>query len=250
MVFLNRRASKCRGRFPRLFSYWRERLNELSLFIDESGSDGLKDRYYLLTLVLHEQNVRIVDGIRHYERALTQKGLPDIPFHASPLLNGHDDYRDMSLAERKRLLSAFRVFFRHMPVRYACISLKVRDYGDVDAVTATMRRRLVDLLFDELAYFQQFDAVKIYYDNGQHSLAEAIHEAMDYAFAKGVVVYREAIPADYRLSQVADYICTIELTALKYADKAITRTDEKFFGSWSQFKKGPLKEVRAKRIGR
>ena len=61
--------------------------------------------------------------------------------------------------------------------------------------------------------------------------------------------YRPATPAHYRLSQVADYICTMELTALKYADKAATATDEKFFGSWAQFKKGILKELRAKRMG-
>ena len=84
-------------------------LRELSIFIDESGSDGLKDRYYLLTLVLHEQDADINEGIRAYERSLAEKGLPDIPFHASPLLNGHGDYSDMELADRKRLLSSFRV---------------------------------------------------------------------------------------------------------------------------------------------
>ena len=62
----------------------------------------------------------------------------------------------------------------------------------------------------------------IYYDNGQQSIAEAVHKAMDYALAKDAVVYRSASPADYRLSQVADYICTMELTALKYADKSAT----------------------------
>jgi hypothetical protein len=40
----------------------------------------------------------------------------------------------------------------------------------------------------------------------------------------------------------------MELTALKYQDKTATATDEKFFGSWSQFKKGILKEVRQKRV--
>lgn len=62
------------------------------------------------------------------------------------------------------------------------------------------------------------------------------------------VTYRLASPADYRLSQAADYICTMELTALKYQNKTSTATDEKFFGSWSQFKKGILKEVRQKRM--
>jgi hypothetical protein len=39
----------------------------------------------------------------------------------------------------------------------------------------------------------------------------------------------------------------MELTALKHADKtSTTTTDEKFFGSCAQFKKGTLKEARAK----
>ena len=111
-----------------------------------------------------------------------------------------------------------------------------------------MRKRLVDFLFDKLACFQDFDAVKIYYDDGQKSVTKAIHKAVDYALSKDAVVYRLASSSDYRLSQIANYICTMKLTALKYADKVSTATDEKFFGSWSQFRKGILKEVRAKRI--
>lgn len=198
--------------------------------------------------MLHEQDEDVSESICLYERSLAEKGLPDIPFHASPLLNGHDGYENMEPADRKRLLSSFRVFFRHMPVRYTCITLKTKEYGDLEGVTAAMRKRLVDFLFDKLACFQDFDAVKIYYDDGQKSVTKAIHKAVDYALAKDAVVYRLASFSDYRLSQIANYICTMKLTALKYADKVSTATDEKFFGSWSQFRKGILKEVRAKRI--
>ena len=236
------------GTFSPAFFVLGGELRELSLFIDESGSDNLRDRYYLLTLVLHEQDEDVSESIRLYKRSLAEKGLPDIPFHASPLLNGHDDYENMDTADRKRLLSSFRVFFRHMPVRYTCITLKTKEHGDLDGITAAMRKCLVDFLFDELAYFQNFNAVKIYYDDGQKSVAQAIHKAVDYALPKDAVVYRLASSSDYRLSQIADYICTMELTALKYADKASTATDEKFFGSWEQFKKGILKEVKRKRI--
>lgn len=236
------------GTFSPAFFVLGTRLRELSLFIDESGSDNLKDRYYLLTLVLHEQDKDVSESIRLYERSLAEKGLTDVPFHASPLLNGHGNYENMTPADRKRLLSSFRVFFRHVAVRYTCITLKTKEYRGIDEVTAAMRKRLIDFLFDKLMYFQDFDAVKIYYDDGQKSVAKAIHKAVDYVLAKDAVVYRLASSSDYRLSQIADYICTMELTALKYADRASTATDEKFFGSWSQFKKGILKEVRAKKI--
>ena len=199
------------GTFSPAFFVLGDELRELSLFIDESGSDNLRDRYYLLTLVLHEQDKDVSESIRLYERSLAEKGLPDIPFHTSPLLNGHDGYENMDPADRKRLLSSFRVFFRHMPVRYTCIALETKEHGDLDGVTAAMRKRLVDFLFDELAYFQDFDAVKIYYDDGQKSVAQAIHKAVDYALAKDAVVYRLASSSDYRLSQIADYICTMEL---------------------------------------
>lgn len=46
--------------------------------------------------------------------------------------------------------------------------------------------------------------------------------------------------------QAADCICMMELTALKYADKSSTATDEKLFGFWLQFRRGTLKEVRSK----
>lgn len=55
------------------------------------------------------------------------------------------------------------------------------------------------------------------------------------------------MPGNYRLSQAADYTCTMELVALRYRDGEPSATDKKFFGSWSQFKKGVLKEMRAKR---
>ena len=223
-------------------------MQELSVFIDESGSDGLKSRFYLLVLVLHEQDHDIEQGIGRYQQALVSKGLPDIPFHASPLLNGHGGYEDMELAERKQLLSSFRVFFRHLPIRYSCIVLDARNYQDARAISEAMRRLLVRFLIDKLAYLQGFDAVKIYYDGGQQSVANALHKAIDRTLAKNAVVYRATKPSDYRLCQAADYICTMELTALKFANRASIATDEKFFGSWSQFKKGILKEVRAKRL--
>ena len=37
-------------------------MRELSIFVDESGSDGLSDRDYLLTVVMHDQFDSIADS--------------------------------------------------------------------------------------------------------------------------------------------------------------------------------------------
>ena len=223
-------------------------MREASIFLDESGSDGMGDRYYLLTLVVHDQADDIRRDISLYEQSLRDKGLPDIPFHASPLLNGHGRYEGLDLALRKKLLSSFRVFFRHTQVRYHCVTLRTNEFSSVDAIGTAMRKRIINLVFAHLEYFQEFDLVKVYYDDGQRSIADAVHKALDYALSKESVIYRESAPADYRIAQIADYLCTMELTALKYQDKTTTATDEKFFGSWSQFKKGILKEMRKKEL--
>ena len=107
-------------------------MRELSIFVDESGSDGLSDRYYLLTVVMHDQSDSIAESIKTYEDALRAKGLPDIPFHASPLMNGKDLYSALDLRTRKMLLGSFRVFFRHMPVKYHTFAYATKKFASLD----------------------------------------------------------------------------------------------------------------------
>lgn len=135
-----------------------------------------------------------------------------------------------------------------MPVRYTCIMLKTGEHGDLDGVTAAMRKRLVGFLFGKLAYFQDFDAVKIYYDDGQKSGAQAIHKAVGYAPSKDTV----GLQAGLFLGPQAQPNRGLHLYdgagRPQVADRASTAIDERFFGSWPQLKKGILKEVWAKRI--
>ena len=145
-------------------------MRELSIFVDESGSDGLSDRHYLLTVVMHDQSENIANSIAAYEGALRAKGLPDIPFHASPLMNGKDQYSGLDLRTRKMMLGSFRVFFRHMPVRYHTFAYATKQFASLDKLAGAMRRDIVNFLFDNLAELQSYDMVKVYYDNGQHSM--------------------------------------------------------------------------------
>lgn len=53
---------------------------------------------------------------------------------------------------------------------------------------------------------------------------------------------------DYRLEQVADYLCTIELALVKYEAKENGEAYNKFFGGIGSFKRNWLKQARNKRI--
>lgn len=67
------------GTFSPAFFLFRRAMRELSIFVDESGSDGLSDRHYLLAVVMHDQSDSIANSIAAYEGALRAKVLPDIP---------------------------------------------------------------------------------------------------------------------------------------------------------------------------
>lgn len=219
---------------------------EISLFVDESGEMGAESKYYLLTLVFHEQNADIDGPLALYENALKTKGLPDIPLHTSPLLNGNDEYKGMNIQERKMLLQSFYTMLQHLPLKYHTFAYNKAEFASEDALVVRMKRDIVNLMFENLVYLQLFDKVKIYYDDGQSMVTQALHDAAEYALATDAVIYRNASPKDYRLSQVADLICTLELTALKYMASEQTKTDTRFFGEAGSFKKNYLKKIRRK----
>lgn len=221
---------------------------EVGCFCDESGSDDAGARYYLLTLVFHDQSVDLGPSFAHYERSLADKGLPDIPLHTSPLMNGHGDYEGMALEDRKRLLMSFVAMAQRLPVTYHTFSYRRSEFGEIGGVFARLRRDMVDFFFDNLAYFQSFDRVRVYYDGGQSPVRRALHGAVEYALAKEAVEYRSASYEEYRLSQAADLLCTLELTSIKYRRHEETPTDRLVFGDDRRFWHDYLRKFIKKRI--
>ena len=220
---------------------------ELSIFCDESGGMDGTSKYRLVSLVFHDQADDIASHISCYQQDLLSKGLEDIPFHASPLMYGKPPYDALDIAFRRRMFASFSFFQRKLPFRYVCFAYKRSEVSGEDKYIARLRRDLVVFLSDNLDYFHSFGKVKIYYDGGQQTISNALHAAFEYELSKEAILYRNASPKEYRLSQVADYLCTLELTALKFDAHEITSTDEAFFGlSAAAFKRDYLKKARKK----
>lgn len=223
-------------------------MNELSIFVDESGEQKGPSKYYLLTLVFHNQDSDISEAVNCYERSLSDKRLPDIAFHASPLMNGHDEYNGLSLEMRKRLFNTFNVLAQNLPISYFTLSYRRKEVDTIEKLATAMKRDLASFIFERLDFFQSFDKVKIYYDGGQQVVTTALHDAIDYTLSKQATVYRRSDFKEYRLAQAADYFCAIELARVKYENREETSTDIKFFGFVGSFKKNYLKQAKRKRI--
>lgn len=221
---------------------------ELSIFADESGDRGGKARYYLLTLVFHDQAKSIADAVTGYEAKLARADLPNIPFHSEPLMNGHKDYRFLGIEQRKTMLAYFSSFARKLPISYTTFVYRRSEFENPEELAIRMERDISRVMLDHLGFFQSFDDVKVYYDNGQDIVKRALDRSVGQVLSKGVVQRRKTSMTDYRLEQVADYLCTIELALVKYEAKEDGGTYDKFFGGIGSFKKNWLKQARCKRV--
>lgn len=223
-------------------------MRELSIFVDESGGQNGISKYCLVTLVFHNQDDSIAEPVRAYEKALSDKNLPDIPFHASPLMYGKGAYGTLSHETRHRLFSSFFVLVRKLPISYKTFAYRRNELDTPQAFTARLKRDLTIFLVDYLEYFQSFDQIKIYYDNGQHMVTEALHGAIEFVLAKEAIRYTRASPLNYRLFQIADFLCTIELSAIKYEKHEETASDAKLFGNSRMFTRNYLRLIRRKAL--
>ncbi len=221
-------------------------MSDISIFVDESGGQGGDAKYYALTMVFHDQSDDISSILERHRRGLADRGLKDLPFHASPLMNGHDQYEDMALEMRKSYFSLFFIDLQHLPISYHTFFYKRSEFPDKDSLSNRMRRDVTTFLFDNLEFFQSYDKAKVYYDDGQQIVARALHAAVEYVLATDSYLYRKSKSADFILAQAADFLCTIELVAHKFENGEASKTDERFFGGARNFRRNYLKKIRRK----
>lgn len=92
---------------------------ELSVFVDESGSfdaDCFPSRFYVVSLVFHDQTIDVSSMISDLEQSLAGSGFPGICIHVGPIIRREDEFRKMEIGVRRRLLYKMTVFARKAPV--------------------------------------------------------------------------------------------------------------------------------------
>ena len=64
------------------------------------------------------------------------------------------------------------------------------------------------------------------------------------------VEFRKAEPQNYRLLQVADFVCSLELLKLNKSENRLSKSEEKFFYKSQELKKPFFKSLEEKRLKR
>jgi hypothetical protein len=86
----------------------------------------------------------------------------------------------------------------------------------------------------------------VYYDNGQVEVTRILSSVFNALLEN--VEFRKVMPADYRLFQVADLICTLKLTELKMENHQLSKSDIFFFNDERTLKKNYLKPLSKKEL--
>ena len=225
-------------------------MKELSIFVDESGDFGSYEAhapYYLFTLVFHEQNNSIQRQLARLEETLQKmEYAPTHCFHAGPIIRREEEYAYLSVAERRSCLNKLVAFAKSVPITYVSFCAEKKHIRDELGLTVALSKMLFGFLKDNLAYFTDFDRVVVYYDNGQVELNKIL--ASVFAILLTNVEFRKVYPADYRLFQVADLLCTMELIKRKHETKSLSRSEQIFFGSVRDLKKNYLRPIERLRL--
>ncbi len=222
---------------------------KLSIFIDESGDFGpLKPHapYYLITMILHNQNIDITENIKSLETHLSNLHFGYNAVHTGPIIRREEIYKTMLMEERKRIFHALFNFARRLDFNYICTYVDKNDCDDIIAMTSKLSRKLADTINRNSDFFNSFDEIVIYYDNGQVELTKIITSVFNVFFTN--VDFRKVMPVDYKLFQVADLLCSVELLSLKAEAKTFSKSETEFFCSVRDFKKNYLKPLLRKKI--
>ncbi len=220
----------------------------LSVFIDESGDFGEfnpASPYYYVAIVFHDQSVDITSRIKQLDVQIDNWGYPNHAIHTGPLIRRESLYENDTRENRRSLFNALYHFTRLIDIKYICPTINQAECLEKTKLGYTDRltKEIVKQLREVSDFLEKFDRLIVYYDGGQIELTQILTSVFNAMFTS--VEFRKTSPVEYKLSQSADLICTVEAINNK---AILTKSETEFFGSKRDFKKNIYKNISNKRL--
>lgn len=201
----------------------------LSVFVDESGSfdsSTIPSRFYVISLVFHDQSISIESRISALEETLARLGHPTLCLHAGPIIRREDEFRALEIGVRRKLFYAMTAFARTVPVSSRSFCVDKRYFPSPEAISRSLVAQLHGYMITHRDELSKYEHIKIYYDNGQPQVKAILTQV----FATFPVEFPANVtPERYRLFQVADLICTFRLLKVKRETGLPLSKSEEFF---------------------
>ena len=104
-------------------------------------------------------------------------------------------------------------FIASSPVTYEVAIVNRKEAPDKITLSGRLGREISNVIQKHKPFFDNYDKIIVYYDNGQIELGAILNTVFSIHFSN--VEYRKAEPQKYRLLQAADFICSMELLKIK-----------------------------------
>ena len=222
-------------------------MRELSIFVDESGDFGEYEKhspFYIITMLLHDQSADISNQVRKLDDELIKLGLSGIAVHTEPLIRKEEIYVIYSPNDRRTIFTKLFYFAKSCDIQYKAFVYEKREFDDPLKLEARMHRDISYFIRDHLEFFNQFERVVLYYDNGQYQLNRILNMVLSTELPRYEM--KKVLPVQYKLFQVADLICTLTLMEKKTEHGELTRSEMLLFHSKRDLKKEFLKKIKCK----
>ena len=223
-------------------------MKELSVFIDESGDFGeITERpaYYLVTLLVHDQKNEIASNVKKLEDSTKNSGFDYEYIHTGPVIRREDVFSNLSIDERRKLLFKMLNFIVSTPIVYETVVVNRKEAPDKISLSGRLGREISKVIDRHKEFFDCFEKIIVYYDNGQIELGAILNTVFSIHFSN--VEFRKAEPQKYRLLQAADFICSMELLKIKKSENRLSKSEQQFFYKPQELKKTFFKAVDKKK---
>lgn len=222
-------------------------MRRLNIFVDETGEFGFGKESSLLygvSFTFHEQNDDIMQELNKLNTRLDKIGYTNM-IHMADLIMRREDYKNFDIAMRKSIFNSIYQFSRRIPVKYKTIIIDKRYTNGARTLRQRLSIEINKMIKEHEKYFNRFDKIVMYYDNGQETLGTIL----DSIFLR-FEGFEHRISFDHkekRLFQVSDMLTFIDKYDYKYKNKMSFTRGEKYFFSIEEIRK-ILKELNKKRF--
>ncbi|MDD7151222.1 MAG: hypothetical protein SOT91_05855 [Bacilli bacterium] len=222
-------------------------MKRLNIFVDETGEFGFGNgasELYGVSFTFHEQNNDIMLELNKLNDRLYNIGYTDM-LHIADLIMKRGDYSKFPIAKRKSIFNSIYQFSRRIPVKYKTIIIDKKYTDNSRVLKQKLSLEINNMVKEHERYFNKFDMIIMYYDNGQ----EVLGTILDAIFSryKGFEHRVEFDHKEKRLFQVSDMLTYIDKYNYKYKNKMSFTKSEQYFFNLDEIRK-ILKELNKKRF--
>lgn len=226
---------------------WGDIMKRLNIFVDETGEFGFGNgasELYGVSFTFHEQNDDIMLELNKLNDRLYNIGYTDM-LHIADLIMKRGDYSKFPIAKRKSIFNSIYQFSRRIPVKYKTIIIDKKYTDNSRVLKQKLSLEINNMVKEHERYFNKFDIIIMYYDNGQ----EVLGTILDAIFSryKGFEHRVEFDHKEKRLFQVSDMLTYIDKYNYKYKNKMSFTKSEQYFFNLDEIRK-ILKELNKKRF--